>query len=91
MNNMRSYSLAFYPETKKKLEKIKDEKGMTWDELFNYLMKVEKSEKPKQEAQEAHKMKQKTKSYIITGLVGALFGLIFMWVLLAPPIQVVIP
>ena len=50
MNNMRSYSLAFYPETKKKLEKIKDEKGMTWDELFNYLMRVEKSEKPKQEA-----------------------------------------
>ena len=51
MNNMRSYSLAFYPETKKKLEKIKDEKGMTWDELFNYLMRVEKSEKPKQKAQ----------------------------------------
>ena len=40
MNNMRSYSLAFYPETKKKLEKIKDEKGMTWDELFNYLMEA---------------------------------------------------
>ena len=41
MNNMRGYSLALYPETKKKLEKIKDEKGMTWDELFNYLMEAE--------------------------------------------------
>lgn len=38
MNNMRSYSLAFYPETKKKLEAIKNEKQMTWDELFNYLL-----------------------------------------------------
>ena len=50
MNNMRSYSLAFYPETKKKLEKIKDEKRMTWDELFNYLMKVERLENAKQKA-----------------------------------------
>ena len=49
MNNMRSYSLALYPETKKKLEKIKDKKDMTWDELFNYLMEVEKPEKPKEE------------------------------------------
>ena len=49
MNNMRSYSLALYPKTKEKMEAIKDERQMTWDELFNYLMKVEKSEKPKQE------------------------------------------
>ena len=49
MNNMRSYSLAFYPETKKKLEKIKNEKKMTWDELFNYLMEIKESEKTKQE------------------------------------------
>ena len=41
MNNMRSYSLAFYPETKKKLEAIKDREQLTWDELFNYLMEVE--------------------------------------------------
>ena len=50
MNNMRSYSLAIYPKTKEKMEAIKDEKQMTWDELFNYLMKVEKSEQQKQEA-----------------------------------------
>lgn len=49
MNNMRSYSLALYPETKKKLEKIKNEKEVTWDELFNYLMEMKESEKPKQE------------------------------------------
>ena len=36
-------------------------------------------------------MNQKTKSYIITGLAGALFGLLFMWMLLAPPIQIVVP
>lgn len=46
MNNMRSYSIAFYPETKKKLEAIKDEKKFTWDELFNYLME-EKIKEPK--------------------------------------------
>ena len=45
MNNMRSYSIAFYPETKKKMEVIKDEKGFTWDELFNYLMGLKKEEK----------------------------------------------
>lgn len=50
MNNMRSYSLAIYPKTREKMEAIKDEKQMTWDELFNYLMKVEKSEQQKQEA-----------------------------------------
>ena len=49
MNNMRSYSLALYPKTKEKMEAIKDERQMTWDELFNYLMKVEKLEQPKQE------------------------------------------
>lgn len=38
MNNMRSYSLAFYPETKEKLDMIKEDKNMTWDELLNYLM-----------------------------------------------------
>ena len=41
MNNMRGYSIAMYPETKKKLEVIKNEKNFTWDELFNYLMEVE--------------------------------------------------
>ena len=45
MNNMRSYSLAFYPDTKKRMEAIKDEKGFTWDELFNYLMKLANEEK----------------------------------------------
>lgn len=49
MNNMRTYSLALYPETKKKLGKIKDEKDLTWDELFNYLMEIKESEKQKQE------------------------------------------
>lgn len=47
MNNMRGYSIAMYPETKKKLENIKNEKEMTWDELFNYLMEVRESEKQK--------------------------------------------
>ena len=50
MNNMRGFSIAMYPETKRKLEVIKNEKDMTWDELFNYLMEVRKPEKPKQEA-----------------------------------------
>ena len=50
MNNMRSYSLALYPKTKEKMEATKNEKQMTWDELFNYLMKVEKLEQQKQEA-----------------------------------------
>lgn len=45
MNNMRSYSLAFYPETKKKMEAIKNEKQMTWDELFNYLMESTQEKK----------------------------------------------
>ncbi len=45
MNNMRSYSLAFYPETKKKMEAIKNEKQMTWDELFNYLMESKRENK----------------------------------------------
>ena len=52
MNNMRGYSIAMYPETKRKLEVIKNEKEMTWDELFNYLMEIKESEKPKQEVQE---------------------------------------
>ena len=46
MNNMRSYSLAIYPKTKEKMEAIKNEKQMTWDELFNYLMES-KQEKRK--------------------------------------------
>ena len=41
MNNMRGYSIAMYPETKRKLEVIKNEKNFTWDELFNYLLEVE--------------------------------------------------
>lgn len=45
MNNMRSFSIAFYPETKQKMEVIKNEKGFTWDELFNYLMESKKEEK----------------------------------------------
>ena len=45
MNNMRSYSLAFYPETKEKMEAIKNEKQMTWDELFNYFMESKKRRK----------------------------------------------
>lgn len=45
MNNMRSYSLAFYPKTKKKMEAIKNGKQMTWDELFNYLMESKNEEK----------------------------------------------
>ena len=45
MNNMRSYSIAFYPSTKKKMEAIKNEKEMTWDELFNYLMESKNEEK----------------------------------------------
>lgn len=45
MNNMRSYSLAFYPQTKNKMEAIKNEKQMTWDELFNYFMESKNEEK----------------------------------------------
>lgn len=45
MNNMRSYSIAFYPETKKKMEAIKNEKQMTWDEFFNYLMESNQEKK----------------------------------------------
>lgn len=45
MNNMRSYSIAFYPDTKKRMEAIKNEKQLTWDELFNYLMGLKKEEK----------------------------------------------
>ena len=41
MNNMRGYSIAMYPETKRKLEVIKNKKDFTWDELFNYLMEIE--------------------------------------------------
>ena len=91
MDNMRGFTVAIYPETRRKLEVIKNEKEMTWDELFNYLMEVKESERSKQEAQEERKMKQETKNIMISGLAGALVGLIFMWVLLAPPIQVVIP
>ena len=49
MNNMRGYSIAMYPETKQKLEVIKNKKEMTWDELFNYLIEIKELEKPKQE------------------------------------------
>lgn len=45
MNNMRSYSLAFYPDTKESMEAIKNEKQMTWDELFNYFVKLTNEEK----------------------------------------------
>ena len=45
MNNMRSYSIAFYPDTKKRMEAIKNEKQLTWDELFNYFMKLVNEEK----------------------------------------------
>lgn len=44
MNNMRSYSIAFYPETKKKLDTLKEAKDLTWDELLNYLMDVKADE-----------------------------------------------
>lgn len=49
MNNMRGYSIAMYPETKRKLEVIKNKKNFTWDELFNYLMEIKESEKIKKE------------------------------------------
>ena len=49
MNNMRSYSLAFYPKTKEKMEAIKNEKQMTWDELFNYFMESKKEAKTNSE------------------------------------------
>ena len=49
MNNMRGYSIAMYPETKRKLEAIKNKKNFTWDELFNYLMEIKESEKIKKE------------------------------------------
>ena len=49
MNNMRGYSIAMYPETKRKLEVIKNKKDFTWDELFNYLMEIKESEKNKKE------------------------------------------
>ena len=42
---MRSYSLAFYPETKKRMEAIKNEKQLTWDQLFNYFIKLANEEK----------------------------------------------
>jgi hypothetical protein len=44
MNNMRSYSIAFYPETKKKLDALKEAKDLTWDELLNYLMEIKANE-----------------------------------------------
>ena len=50
MDNMRGFTVAIYPETRKELEIIKNKNNFTWDELFNYLMKVEKSERLKQEA-----------------------------------------
>lgn len=49
MDNMRSYSLAFYPETKKRMEAIKNEKQLTWDELFNYFMASKNEEKGSEE------------------------------------------
>lgn len=36
-------------------------------------------------------MKKQTKVNLIVGLSGALFGLLAMWLLLAPPIQVIVP
>ena len=47
MNNMRGYSIAMYPETKRKLEAIKNKKSFTWDELFNYLMEIKEPENRK--------------------------------------------
>ena len=49
MDNMRGFTVAIYPETRKELEIIKNKNNFTWDELFNYLMEVEKSKKQKQE------------------------------------------
>ena len=49
MDNMRGFTVAIYPETRKKLEIIKNKNDFTWDELFNYLMKVEKLKNVKQE------------------------------------------
>ena len=49
MDNMRGFTVAIYPETRKELEVIKNKNNFTWDELFNYLMKIEKSKKQKQE------------------------------------------
>ena len=51
MDNMRGFTVAIYPETRKELEIIKNKNNFTWDELFNYLMEVEKSKKQKQEVQ----------------------------------------
>lgn len=48
MDNMRGFTVAIYPETRKKLEIIKNKNDFTWDELFNYLMKVERSRKEAQ-------------------------------------------
>ena len=47
MDNMRGFTVAIYPETRKELEVIKNKNNFTWDELFNYLMKIEKSKKTK--------------------------------------------
>lgn len=41
MNNMRNYTLSLYPDTKEKLDELKSEKGMTWNELINYLMEAD--------------------------------------------------
>ena len=45
MENMKGFTVAIYPSTRKKLEIVKDEKEMTWDELFQYLLKIEKEAK----------------------------------------------
>ena len=87
MNNMRGYSIALYPETKKKLEIIKNEKEMTWDELFNYLMEVKESEKPKQEAQEERRMTKEAKELIGCFIAGGIMGVLFLWWMLAPLTQ----
>ena len=55
MNNMRGYSIAMYPETKRKLEVIKNEKEMTWDELFNYLMEVKESKNRNKKYRKDHR------------------------------------
>ncbi len=88
MENMKGFTVAIYPSTRKKLEIVKEEKEMTWDELFNYLMEVKEPEKTKQEVQKGLTlMTKETKEAIICLLAGGLTGLLFMYWMLAPLIQ----
>ena len=88
MDNMRGFTVAIYPETRKELEIIKNENNFTWDELFNYLMKVEKLEKQKQEAQKGLTlMTKENKELIGCFLAGGVMSLVFLWWMLAPLIQ----